>query len=77
MERLGGIPILYLVYGCIGLTSHLLMGDWPYVVIVMLLIMSSILFDWMLQIQGYSIKAYALSFSVFEILIQMIYIVHS
>lgn len=77
LKRFGGIPILYLVYGCVGLPSHLLTGDWLYLAIVVLLILSSILFDWLLKIQRYRIRAYVLSFPVFAVLIQVIYVAHS
>lgn len=77
LKRFGGIPILYLVYGCVGLPSHLLAGDWFYLVIVLLLILSSVLFDWLLKIQRYRIKAYVLSFPVFAVLMQVIYVAHS
>lgn len=76
IKRLGGIPILYLVYGCIGLPSHLLAGDWNYIIVIFLLVLSSILFDCLLSIQSYSIKAYVLCLPAFVILMQMVYPVY-
>jgi len=67
----GYIPLLFFVYGLIGLPSHLFIGDWLYLLIIFLMILCALIYDWILSMLKYSLKAHLVAFPLFFIMTQI------
>lgn len=70
VRQVGFIPLLYLIYGLIGLTSHLLKGDLLYLLIIILMVITALIYDWLLCLNGYRFKAQIFLFPVFFVMTQ-------
>ncbi len=71
IKRFGCITLIYLVYGFIGLPSHLWQGDVNYLSIIFLLIVSAIVFDAILYFNKYRISSYIISLPIFALIMQL------
>lgn len=67
----GYIPLLYLIYGAIGLISHLLVGDWMYLISIALVVLSAAIYDWLLNVGKYVLRVHLLAFPLFYFLSQL------
>jgi len=73
LRRFGYIPVIYLIYGLIGLTSHMLVGDKMYLVVILLLTLSALIYDWVLSLKQYKITVYIFAFPLLVILVNASY----
>jgi hypothetical protein len=71
VRQIGYIPLLFLIYGLIGLPSHLFIGDWLYLLIIFLMILCALIYDWILSMLKYSLKGHLTAFPLFFILTQI------
>jgi hypothetical protein len=65
LKKPGIIPFIYLIYGLIGLPSHLAVGDSYYFAGILLLVLSAAVFDILLYFGRYKIASYILIFPLF------------
>jgi hypothetical protein len=68
IRRFGYIPIVYSIYGSLGIPSHLLMGDWSYLLLIILLVVSAAIFDWFLYKYNYRLLSFFIAFPFFIVL---------
>lgn len=68
LKRFGCIPIMYFTYSLIGIPSHLIANDWSYLVLVLLLVVSAFIFDWLLYKKNYQISSYYIALPIFMVL---------
>ncbi len=73
LQKSGHIPIMFLVYGLLGLPSHLFVGDRLYPVSMLLWIFCAVIFDQLVKRQGYSFRGYLISFPFFALLYRLIH----
>jgi len=66
------IPMVYFIYGSIGLISHLLIDDWFYLFIILSITVISVIFNWVIHWYKYNITAYIIFFPVFVIILQFV-----
>ena len=74
IKRIWCIPMVYFIYGSIGLISHLMVGDWLYLYAILAIILISAIYNWMIHRYDYNIVTYIVIFPVFMILLQYLYI---
>jgi len=72
-RKFGHIPVIYLIYGLIGLPSHLAVGDKMYLVAILLLVLSALIYDWVLYLNHYRIPAYIFAYPLLVILVNSLY----
>lgn len=73
LRKFGHIPVIYLIYGLIGLPSHLAVGDKMYLVAISLLVLSALIYDWVLYLKRYRIIAHIFAYPLFVILVNSSY----
>ena len=63
------ITIVFIIYGFIGILSHIMVGDWIYIPKVVIVIMIATLFDFLLHESGYRATSFIFGFVVFVFLL--------
>ena len=67
-KRFGNIPIIYLFYGLFGLISHLLAGDSMYLLAILFLVLSALVYDLLLYFGKYHVLANLYALPVFIVI---------
>lgn len=70
LKKPGIIPFIFIVYGLIGLPSHLAMGDKYYFAGILLLVFPALIFDILLYFNQYSIVSYIFIFPLFVVCVK-------
>jgi hypothetical protein len=76
IKRIDCIPLIYFIYALIGLPSHLFIGDWLYLVSILLLLVSAVIFNWLLNKLDYRITSYIIALPVFVIVLQAVNLIY-
>lgn len=71
LKQFGVIPIVFFIYGLIGLPSHLAVGDNAYFLAILFLVVSTLVFDLLLKLNKYKISSYFWAFPVLAILVKL------
>lgn len=81
LKQFGVIPVVFLIYGLIGLPSHLAVGDNAYVLAILLLVIPTLIYDWILHLKQYKFFAYLWVFPILVALVkfstQFLYFINS
>jgi hypothetical protein len=70
IKRIWSMPMVYGIYGIIGLISHLLVGDWLYMPMILSVVMLSLFYNWIVHKYHYSIAAYLILLPLYVIILQ-------
>ncbi|WP_370574550.1 hypothetical protein [Methanomethylovorans sp.] len=63
------VTLIFIIYGSIGLLSHILVGDWIYIPKVAIVIMIAALFDILLHKGSYRAPSFIFGFALFIVLL--------
>ncbi|WP_410509418.1 hypothetical protein RSJ42_04115 [Methanosarcina hadiensis] len=71
IRKFKSVTMVYMVYGCIGILSHLMVGDWIYIPKVAVVIIIAVIFDFFLHESSYRITSFIFGFALFVFLLNL------
>jgi hypothetical protein len=71
IRKSNSITMVFIIYGSIGILSHIMVGDWMYIPKVAIVIMIAALFDFLLHESNYRATSFFFGFAMFVFLLNL------
>lgn len=71
IRKFKSVTMVYMVYGSIGILSHIMVGDWIYIPKVAIVIIIAAIFDFSLHESSYRITSFIFGFALFVFLLNL------
>jgi hypothetical protein len=71
IRKFKSITMVFIIYGSIGILSHIMVGDWIYIPKVAIVIMIAALFDFILHKNSYRATSFIFGFAIFIFLLNI------
>jgi len=65
IRKFKSVTMIFIIYGSIGILSHIMVGDWIYIPKVAIVIMIAALFDFLLHESSYRATSFFFGFAIF------------
>jgi hypothetical protein len=71
IRKFKSVTMVFIIYGSIGILSHIMVGDWIYIPKVAIVIMIAALFDFLLHESSYRATSFIFGFAIFVFLLNV------
>ena len=71
IRKFRSITLVFIIYGSIGILSHIMVEDWIYIPKVAIVIMIAALFDFILHKKSYGATSFIFGFAIFVFLLNV------
>lgn len=71
IRKFKSVTMVYMIYGSIGILSHIMVGDWIYIPKVAIVIIIAAIFDFFLHENSYRITSFIFGFALFVFLLNL------
>lgn len=71
IRKFKSVTMVFIIYGSIGILSHIMAGDWIYIPKVAIVIMIAALFDFLLYESSYRATSFIFGFAIFVFLLNV------